>query len=111
LITTESLEKTYLPEEGIYLIKAVNRFYKIKTMVDGEAIFEKYSYEIYWMHTVQPENELRYGYDAYWWHTWGLPPEEHWDNDNDPTWSDFQWCRQDLSKDPPGLGLLVCEEP
>lgn len=111
LITTESLEKTYLPDEDHYLIKAVNRFYKLKTVVDGEAIFEQYIYEMYWMRTVHPENELRYGYDAYWWHTWGQPPGEHWDNDDDPTWSAFQWCRQDLSKGPPGLGALVCEEP
>jgi hypothetical protein len=111
LITTESLEKTYLAEEDHFLIKAVNRFYKFRTVVDGEAIFEQYIYEMYWMRTVDPDNQLRYGYDAYWWHTWGLPPEEHWDNDDDPNWSEFQWCRQDLSKDPPGLGRLVCEEP
>jgi hypothetical protein len=106
--TTELLEKTYDPVNDQYLIKAVNRYYVFDQFIDGEMIFRQEEYEIYWSRQTKADQQLRNGMEAFWWFTWPPPPEENRDYDEDPNWSSFQWCYQDLSQSPEWLGKLTC---
>jgi len=105
-----ALEMEYDPEKDQKFYKATNLYYYFQTEVDGERIFKRVSYELFWIRQVLAETPLRDGFSAFWWFTWDLPVEENTDRDGEPAWSDYQWCYQDLSQPPEGLGKLICSE-
>lgn len=106
---THVIAKTYDPATQRYVIQAENRYYKIETRLDGDALYSQWALEMYWVRQVKPDQPLRDGFEAFWWFSWKQPPEENLDRDHDTTWSDFQWCRVDTESGPDGLGVLVCE--
>lgn len=109
IVTTQNLASA--PDyAGRKHIQARNDYYTLLTEVDGEAIYQRSAYEIFWMHQALPEALKDGGMQSFWWYTWAPPPEDNRDADVDPAWSAYQWCYQDLTKAPAGLGVLVCEE-
>jgi hypothetical protein len=108
-VITMALEMNYDEATDQKIYKAINLYYYYLTDVDGERIFKRVSYELYWMR--QLKEPLKDGFTAFWWYDWQLPVDKYSDRDVDPTWSDFQWCYQDLSKPPKGLGKLICVAP
>jgi hypothetical protein len=108
-VVTSLMDSSYDAETDRQVIKAENYYYTSEQITDDDIFFKLWGHEIFWSRQVKPEAILEDGFQSFWWYTWDPPPTENADYDPDPTWNEYQWCRLDISKGPPGLGMLNCE--